>query len=360
MIEAPASIPPDDVLATLPEDCVVHEKSIIITNQDQAPMVYVPSGVFLMGDDSDRADYDEAPVHKVYLDAYLIDIYPVTNMRYRMFLEALDHYGSHPSPWCHPDEPRNKVHIPQFWYSSKWNQDDHPVVGVDWWDAYVYCKWAGKDLPTEAEAGSLVPENDSGGKEPIRAVEMARIGLQSPDLRLVVLSSCHSYREAAIDLVVSKVPMVIGMQSNIHDDAATRFAGKFYLALAQGKTIATALHRARSSVADYARDSATEERVAVASQWWIPALYAWGNFGALVDSAAPAKVTRSIAQYDLGPVGDIGADFVGRRRELRRMHKAIAEGRTPLKSTALVESAKAVWQRDWPRTCMAGAIEWSG
>ena len=151
LIDVPASTPPDDVLARLPKDCVIHEKGTIITNQDQAPMVYVPAGVFLMGDDSDRADYDEAPVHEVYLDAYLIDVYPVSNMRYRMFLERLDKYANHPSPWCHPDEPRNKVHIPQFWYSSKWNQDDHPVVGVDWWDAYAYCKWAGKDLPTEAE-----------------------------------------------------------------------------------------------------------------------------------------------------------------------------------------------------------------
>lgn len=141
---------PQEIVQQLPSECVA-KHNVIISEKDGSPMVYICSGTFLMGDDSDRADYDESPVHEVYLDSYLIDVYPVTNHRYGLFLHDMENLDQHPTPWCHPNEPKDKVHIPQFWYSSEWNQDNYPVIGVDWWDAYAYSKWAGKDLPTEAE-----------------------------------------------------------------------------------------------------------------------------------------------------------------------------------------------------------------
>lgn len=124
---------------------------VVVNDRDQAPMVCVPAGNFLMGDASDHADYDERPVHEVYLDDYLIDVYPVTNERYARFLDEMELRGGHPTPWCHPDEPEGKIHVPQFFYNTCWNQPDYPVVGVDWWDAWAYCAWAGKQLPSEAQ-----------------------------------------------------------------------------------------------------------------------------------------------------------------------------------------------------------------
>ena len=101
------------------------------TGTQDVPMALVPAGEFTMG--SNMAD-DEKPVHHVYLNAFYMDKYEVTVGQYAKFLEVTD------------------MEEPPDWYIM--NQPQHqkrPVVNVDWEDAVMYCKWAGKRLPTEAE-----------------------------------------------------------------------------------------------------------------------------------------------------------------------------------------------------------------
>ena len=95
-------------------------------------MVPIPAGEFQMGNNDGNRD-DEKPVHTVYLDAFYMDIYAVTNVRYKEFMDSSNH------------------HAPRYWSISDFNAPKQPVVGVSWHDATAYAKWAGKRLPTEAE-----------------------------------------------------------------------------------------------------------------------------------------------------------------------------------------------------------------
>ncbi|HMS82483.1 MAG TPA: formylglycine-generating enzyme family protein [Nitrospira sp.] len=101
--------------------------------KDGAPMMLVPSSEFIMG--SDQGDEDEAPVHRVYLNAFYIDKFEVTNARFAKYVEAIQ---SEP-PWGFSDKETPVVHA------------DRPVRWVSWMDAMGYCLWVGKRLPTEAE-----------------------------------------------------------------------------------------------------------------------------------------------------------------------------------------------------------------
>lgn len=116
-------------------------------------MALIPAGKFLMGTTEDEFIPEETPQHEVYLDAYYINKYEVTNAQYWEFLQDIKRTGDHSK--CFPGEPKNKDHTPGTphtgWDYPYYDFPDYPVVRVDWYDAYAYAAWAGKRLPTEAE-----------------------------------------------------------------------------------------------------------------------------------------------------------------------------------------------------------------
>jgi len=138
----------------LSSDTFIGKTAAVVAEEE---MVFVPAGEFLMG--SENGDADEKPSHRVFLDAFFIDKYEVTNARFQEFIHATKYAtdaektgsgsvlagsswkevkGAH---WRAPYGAESNI-------SDKMN---HPVGQISWNDAKVYCEWAGKRLPTEAE-----------------------------------------------------------------------------------------------------------------------------------------------------------------------------------------------------------------
>jgi formylglycine-generating enzyme required for sulfatase activity len=156
-------------------------------------MVWIEGGAFTMGGVGPEVRRDELPRHRVKLDGFFISAHEITNQEFKAFVDdtgyktvaerAVDWDAikeqvppGTPKPleemlkpgslvfhipeaargtqdisqwwtwttgadWLHPEGPASKI-------DGRW---DHPVVQVAWADAVAYAKWAGGQLPTEAQ-----------------------------------------------------------------------------------------------------------------------------------------------------------------------------------------------------------------
>jgi formylglycine-generating enzyme required for sulfatase activity len=118
-----------------------YRAKVVVSDIPPPGMVLIPAGEFLMGDAFNEGDSDERPQHRVYLDAFFIDQYEVTNAQYKAFCDATGR--------SYPPDP--EIWGDYFTTGYFLNRPDYPVVDVTWFDAQAYAEWAGKRLPTEAE-----------------------------------------------------------------------------------------------------------------------------------------------------------------------------------------------------------------
>ena len=116
---------------------------------DQAPaplegMVIIPEGPFIRGTsnevNSSAAFFGEAPVRKIELSRYAIDVHEVRVRDYARCVEQ----GA-----CTP--PKTPSREPELCNWGVAERAEHPINCVDWFQADAYCRWAGKLLPTEAQ-----------------------------------------------------------------------------------------------------------------------------------------------------------------------------------------------------------------
>lgn len=124
-------------------------ETVRISPIDKKEMVLIPAGEFIMGTDKIDSEntqrkigtvkalyLDQHPMRTVYLDAYYIDRYEVTNAEYKVYVDDVK-YPDFPWHWVDGVFPEG--------------MGDHPVVNVIWQEALAYALWAGKRLPSEAQ-----------------------------------------------------------------------------------------------------------------------------------------------------------------------------------------------------------------
>lgn len=125
-------------VATEPLVEVLTENLDEIIDAKGIPMRLVPGGVFTMG--SNNGLDDERPIHQVYLDAYYIDKYEVTNAFYEACVKA---------NVCSPPHDFGALTHSNYYGNPEF--DTYAVINVDWYQAKTYCEWRNGRLPTEAE-----------------------------------------------------------------------------------------------------------------------------------------------------------------------------------------------------------------
>lgn len=138
------------------------KQPMTIKGKDGAEMALIPSGTYNMGSD-DEDLVETAPVHRVHVSSFYMDIHTVTNGQYAEFLNAVkptEGIEGNRVRWLVlrsdiEDERINwwptEITFEKDHYVAYRGYKDRSVVTVSWEGAYEYCKWAGKRLPTEAE-----------------------------------------------------------------------------------------------------------------------------------------------------------------------------------------------------------------
>jgi iron(II)-dependent oxidoreductase len=123
-------------------------------------MGIVPEGDVLLQSWRNKAQEDSAAQRDrlVHVEAMYLDRYPVTN---RQFQQFVDDGGYENMPlWDTTIWPAVLDFVdrtghcgPRFWEEGHYPEgiDDHPVVGVSWYEAAAYARWSGKRLPSDPE-----------------------------------------------------------------------------------------------------------------------------------------------------------------------------------------------------------------
>ena len=159
-------IPLEFLIQVVPGESLRLSRTLIKANKEFAGMVRIEKGVSQNG---------------ISIAAFYINKHEVTNAEFFNFVAAGGYrvkkfwpediiINGHSTPWesaLRSFVDQTGIPGPRFWSGGKYpdGKEDHPVVGISWYEAMAYARWAGKDLPTWnqwwlaalGETGSVFP-----------------------------------------------------------------------------------------------------------------------------------------------------------------------------------------------------------
>ncbi|MCC6446338.1 MAG: formylglycine-generating enzyme family protein [Armatimonadetes bacterium] len=153
-----------DIATVVVEDVAdIKEQDVPLPGGGSVRMVYVPAGRFQMGDNGNEgySALNEFPQHSVSVKGYWIGKFELTRGQYRAFIDAggyqnRAYWSAEGWAW---KEAQSGIRPDILVDRQTWGTPpgaftqtaSHPVVGVTYYEAEAFCKWAGFRLPTEAE-----------------------------------------------------------------------------------------------------------------------------------------------------------------------------------------------------------------
>ena len=183
-----------------------HEVLLSNTNnclKDIGSQLRIEGATYVMGDD--HTYHEEGPAHEVTLSSFWIDAHEVTNGQFAEFVADTGYVTvaeREPNPDDWPGVPAELLkpgstlfispddRAGSTWWSYvdgvNWRhpngalstlegRENYPVVHVAWEDAQAYAKWAGRQLPTEAQF-ELVARSKRNSTYPWNGNELAPDG----------------------------------------------------------------------------------------------------------------------------------------------------------------------------------------
>jgi formylglycine-generating enzyme required for sulfatase activity len=166
--------------------------------------IEIPAGPFVMGSITVVSEdaVDELPQRIVYLDAYMIGKYEVTNRQYIQCINA---------GVCRP------LAALEFLEPEKM---EFPVTSVDWEDANAFCRWYGYRLPTEAEWEKAARGEDG---------RIFPWGDQTPDCNRTTYRECNQGISPVGRYTSNASPYsVLDMAGNVWEWVADWYAADYY------------------------------------------------------------------------------------------------------------------------------------